>query len=123
MQKITQITARWTVLTMVLAALLVLLPAEQASAQAEKERAGSVQQTAPTNSAASLLRVPPLTESSARLLGTPPDGVLSSSDGDPLPPVLRLSRRTKEIVAMSLIAAIIILGVAGVLSYPGPDPP
>ena len=56
-------------LFIVLAGLLVILPVEQVLAQAEQQEAVSVQQTAPSDPAARLFRVPPLTENSARLLG------------------------------------------------------
>jgi hypothetical protein len=71
MENVTKITARWS--AMALAALVVLLPAEQVLAQAEQKEAISVQQAAPSGAAARLLRVPPLTENAALLLRTSPD--------------------------------------------------
>ena len=101
---------RIAMIAMALAALLVLLPAEQVLAQAEQKEAVSVQQTAPTDGAARLLRVPPLTENSARLLGTPSDGVQQEERPQRMP---GLSKKTKEIITMSLIGAIIILMFTG----------
>ena len=56
-------------ISIVLAALLIVLPVEQVLAQASQQEAASVQQTVPSDGAANLFRVPPLTENSARLLG------------------------------------------------------
>jgi hypothetical protein len=56
-------------LSIVLAGLLITLPAEQVLAQAAQQEAVSVQQTEPSDPAARLFRVPPLTENSALLLG------------------------------------------------------
>ncbi len=65
--------------SIVLAALLIILPVEQVLAQAAQQEAVSVQPTAPTGSAASLFRVPPLSENSARLLGNPSERALLSA--------------------------------------------
>ena len=61
------------VLSILLAALLIILPVEQVLAQAEQQEAVSVQQTAPADGAASLFRVPPLSENSSLLLRTSSD--------------------------------------------------
>ncbi len=61
------------VLSIVLAALLTILPVEQVLAQASQQEAVSVQQTAPADGAASLFRVPPLSENSAGRLRTSSD--------------------------------------------------
>ena len=61
-------------LSVILAALLIILPVEQVLAQAVQQEAVRVQQAPPSNAAARLLRVPPLTENSAPLLRTSPDG-------------------------------------------------
>ena len=60
-------------LSIVLAGLLVILPVEQVLAQAEQQADASVQQTVPSDAAAHLFRVPPLTENSARFLSTSAD--------------------------------------------------
>ncbi len=61
------------VLSIVLAALLLILPVEQVLAQAApQQKAVGVQQTVPSDGAARLLRVPPLSENSVRLLRTNP---------------------------------------------------
>ena len=57
-------------LSIVLAALLIMLPVEQVLAQAAQQEAVSVQQTEPSDGAAALFRVPPLTENSKLLLRT-----------------------------------------------------
>ena len=62
-------------LSIVLAALLIILPVEQVLAQAAQQADGRVQQAAPSDGAASLFRVPPLTEDAARLLGASSDRV------------------------------------------------
>ena len=114
MENVTKIAAPWS--AMALAALLVLLPAEQVLAQAAQKEAVSVQQTAPTDGAASHLRVPPLTENSARLLRTPSDGVLSASDGDPRRAWRpRLSEKTTTIIVVLGVALFFLMG-------PGKDP-
>ena len=66
-------------ISVVLAALLLILPVEQVLAQAVQQGAVSVQQTPPSDGAASLFRVPPLTENSARLLGTTSDRALQDT--------------------------------------------
>ena len=63
-------------LSTVLAALLIILPVEQVRAQAEQQEAVSLQQTTPSDGAASLFRVPPRTENSALLLRNSSDRVL-----------------------------------------------
>ena len=63
-------------LSIVLAALLIILPVEQVLAQAAQQEAVSVQQTQPLGGAAQLFRVPPLTDNSARLLGASSERVL-----------------------------------------------
>ena len=55
-------------LSIFLTALLIILPVEQVLAQTVQQDAVSVQQTRPPNPAAALLRVPPLSENSVRLL-------------------------------------------------------
>ena len=67
-------------LSIVLAGLLVLLPVEQVLAQAEQQADVRVQQAAPSDPAAHLFRVPPLTENSARLLRTSSDRTLLDTD-------------------------------------------
>ena len=63
-------------LSIVLAALLIMLPVEQVLAQAAQQADVTVQQAGPSDGAAHLFRVPPLTENSARLLGASSDSVL-----------------------------------------------
>ena len=58
-------------ISIVLAALLIILPVEQVLAQAAQHV--SIQQASPPDAAARLFRVPPLTENAARLLRTPSD--------------------------------------------------
>ncbi len=60
-------------LSIFLAALLIFLPVEQVLAQAVQQEAVRVQQAAPSDGAAHLFRVPPVTENSARLLRTSSD--------------------------------------------------
>lgn len=67
-------------LSIVLAALLVILLIEQVLAQAVQQEAVSVQQTAPPHRVAHLFRVPPLTQNTALLWGTPPDVRLVEGD-------------------------------------------
>ena len=67
-------------LSIVLAALLIILPVEQVLAQAAQQADVRVQQAAPSDGAARLFRVPPLTENSARLLRTSSDRALLDSD-------------------------------------------
>ena len=67
-------------LSIVLAALLIILPVEQVLAQAAQQEAVSVQQTESPEGAAHLFRVPPLTENSARLLRTSSDRTLLDTD-------------------------------------------
>ena len=57
-------------ISVVLAGLLVILPVEQVLAQAVQQEAVSVQQAVASDPAASLFRVPPLTENDVRLLRT-----------------------------------------------------
>ncbi len=58
-------------LSIVLAALLLILPVEQVLAQAaQQQEAVGVQQTVPSDAAARFLRVAPLTENAALLLRT-----------------------------------------------------
>jgi len=66
-------------LSIFLAALLIFLPVEQVLAQAVQQEAVRVQQAAPSDGAASLFRVPPLTENSARLLRTTADRALQDT--------------------------------------------
>ena len=66
-------------LSIVLAALLIMLPVEQVLAQAVQQEAVSVQQAVPSDGAARLLRVPPLTQNSVRLLRTSSDRALLSA--------------------------------------------
>ena len=63
-------------LSIVLAALLIILPVEQVLAQAVHQEAVRVQQTEPADGAARLFRVPPLTPNSALLLRTSSDRAL-----------------------------------------------
>ncbi len=73
------------VLSIVLAALLIMLPVEQVLAQAAQQADVRVQQTAPSDGAASLFRVPPLSENSALLMRTPSDrGLLNAPVADAL---------------------------------------
>ena len=51
-------------ISIVLAGLLLVLPVEQVFAQAVQQKGVSVQQPLPSDGAARLLRVPPLTENS-----------------------------------------------------------
>ena len=60
-------------ISVVFAALLIILPVEQVLAQAVQQEAVSLQQAVPPDGAAHLFRVPPLTENSARLLRTSAD--------------------------------------------------
>ena len=60
-------------LSIVLAVLLIVLPVEKVLAQASQQAAVSVQQTAPSDAAARLFRVPPLSENSVQLLRTSSD--------------------------------------------------
>ena len=64
-------------ISILLAALVIVLPVEQVLAQAPQQADVRVQQAAPSEPAARLFRVPPLTENSARLLR-------NSSDWAPL---------------------------------------
>ena len=63
-------------ISIVLAALLIILPVEQVLAQAAQQEAVSVQQTVPSDGAAHLFRVSPVTQNSARLLRTPSERAL-----------------------------------------------
>ena len=60
-------------LSIVLAALLIILPVEQVLAQAVQKEAVTVQQAPPSDAAARLLRVLPPTENAALLLRASPD--------------------------------------------------
>ena len=67
-------------LSIVLAALLIILPVDQVLAQAVQQQAVNGQQTAP-DGAAALFHIPPLTEDAARLLRTNPvDALLTTAD-------------------------------------------
>ena len=67
------------VISIVLAALLIVLPVEQVLAQAEQREAVSMQRAVPSDPAAHLFRVPPLTENSARLLRASSDRALPNT--------------------------------------------
>jgi len=62
--------------SIVLAALLIILPVEQVLAQAAQQEGVGVDRAAPPGAAASLFRVPPLTENAALLLGASSDRAL-----------------------------------------------
>ena len=63
-------------ISIVLAGSLLIPPAQQVLAQAVQQEAVSVQPTSPPTPAAALFRIPPLTQNSARLLGTSSDRAL-----------------------------------------------
>ena len=67
-------------LSIVLATLLIVLPVEQVLTQAVQQEAVSVQQGAPSDPAAHLFRVPPLTENTVRLSGASSDRALLNTD-------------------------------------------
>ena len=72
-------------LSIVLAALLIMLPVEQVLAQAAHQADVRVQQTGPSDGAAHLFRVPPLTENSALLLRASSDrGLLDTDFAEPV---------------------------------------
>ena len=66
-------------ISVVLAGLLIILPVEQVLAQAAQQEAVSVHQTVPSDGAAHLLRVPPLTQNAVLLLGTSSDRALPNT--------------------------------------------
>ena len=71
-------------LSIVLAGLLIFLPVEQALAQASQQADIGVQRTEPSDGAARLFRVPPMTENSARMLRASSDpALLNTSFAEP----------------------------------------
>ena len=116
------------VLSIVLAGLLVLLPVEQVLAQAVQQEAVRVQQAAPSDGAASLFRVPPLTENSARLLRTSSnDALLESSFSNP-PPVSGWNDWSDKKRALVVVGAIVAAAIAftvfwGLLTRCGEETP
>ncbi len=103
-----------------LAALLIILPVEPVLAQAVQQEAVSVQQTAPSDGAAALFRVPPVTENHARLLRTSPvDATPNLGLAEAISPrvdafaPLPLSRGGKIAI---IVGAVLVIG-AGVLLY------
>jgi hypothetical protein len=109
-------------LSIVLAALLIMLPVEQVLAQAVQQEAVSVQQTAPSDGAAALFRVPPVTENPARLLRTnPADALLPTPNlglavainprvDEPAP--MPLSRGGKIAI---IVGAVLVIGAVVIL--------
>ena len=101
--------------SIVLAALLIILPVEQVLAQAEQQEAVSVQQTAPSDGAARLFRVPPLTENSARLLSTSserslvPEALNPGVDELVQVPTTPESRLIRPIVAVLVVIVVVIV--------------
>ena len=110
-------------ISVVLAALVIILPVEQVLAQAVQQEAVSVQQTAPSNGAAALFRVPSVTENHARLLRTTPvDALLPTPN---LGLAVAISPRVDEFAPMPLsrggkiaiiVGAALVIG-AGVILY------
>lgn len=114
----------------VLAALLIILPVEQVLAQAVQQEAVSVQQTEPSDGAASLFHVPPLTGNAARLLRTSSDGALlntpfaerSLSDRDAVPGWSDWSngKRVLVVIGVTVAAAVaLVVLVAYACDQPG----
>ena len=106
-------------LSIVLAALLIILPVEQVLAQAAQQEAVSLQQAAPSGSAASLFRVPPLTENTALLLRTnpvdallPTPVALNPGVDEPAPMPLSTGGKIAIIVGVLLVIGAIAIGVA-----------
>ena len=100
-------------LSIFLAALLIILPVEQVLAQAIQQEAVSVQRTAPSDGAAALFRVPPLTENSARLLRTNPvDALLPTPN---LGLAVAISPRVDELGSMPSTGGRIAIIVGAVL--------
>ena len=103
-------------ISIVLAGLLVLLPVEQVLAQAVQQEAVSVQRSVSPDGAAHLFRVPPLTETTARLLRTSSDlphmdspfAEPSSSDADAVAGWDDWSNRHRGLAALALVVALVI---------------
>ncbi len=115
-------------ISIVLAALLVLLPVEQVLAQAVQQEAVSVQRSVSPDGAAHLFRVPPLTENSARLLRTSSnDALLESSFSNP-PPVSGWNDWSDKKRALVVVGAIVAAAIAftvflGLLTRCGEETP
>ena len=98
--------------SIVLTGLLLILPVEQVLAQAVQQEAVSVQQTTPSDGAAQLFRVPPLTENAARLLGASSDrAVLDAplvepplTNRDAVPGWSDWSNRKRVLIVLAYIA-------------------
>ena len=99
-------------ISVVLAALLIILPVEQVLAQAVQQEAISLQQTEPPRGAARLLRVPPLTPNAALLLRTSSDRALLDTDNERigLPP-----QDVPDIPNSVIVAGTIVVGVLIIL--------
>ncbi len=111
-------------ISVVLAALLIILPVEQVLAQAVQQEAVSVQQTAPSNGAAALFHVPSATENSARLLRTSPvDALLPTPN---LGLAVAISPRVDEFAPMPLsrggkiaiiVGAVLVIGAVVLILF------
>ena len=109
-------------LSVVLAGLFVILPVEQVLAQAVQQEPVRVRQTAPSDGAAHLFRVPPLTENAARLLSNSSDGAVlrpSLSTRDAFDGWSDWSNGKRALVVVGVIfvayvaVAVIVLGTCG----------
>ena len=109
-------------ISVVLATLLIILPVEQVLAQAVQQKAAGVQQTAPSDDAAALFRVPPVTENSARLLRTNPVDALLPTPNLGLAVAIR--PRVDELAPMPLsrggkiaiiVGAVLVIGAIAIL--------
>jgi hypothetical protein len=100
-------------LSVLLAGLLIFLPVEQVLAQAVQQGDVRVQQAAPSDPAASLFRVPPLTENSARLLRTSSDRApLNTPIADAL-----LVQENNGGVGREVLIAVVVVVALGVATY------
>ena len=98
-------------LSIVLTALLIILPVEQVLAQAAQQADGRVQQAVPSDGAAQLFRVPPLPENTVRLLGTSYEGGLlesSLSNREAVPGWDDWSNGERTLAVLALIGALAI---------------
>ncbi len=98
-------------LSVILAALLIILPVEQVLAQAVQQEAVRVQHAPPSNAAARLLRVPPLTENSAPLLRASPDRAPLNT---PIVDALLVQENNGGGLAWGWTALIVAVVVAGI---------
>ena len=104
-------------ISIILAGLLLILPVEQVLAQAVQQQAVSVQQTRPPNPAAALLRVPPLSENSVRLLRASSDPALldapfanpSSSNADAVVGWSDWSTKKRTWVVIGIVASVLLV--------------